>query len=192
MSTGLYGRRSVTQSPVARVVFIVFNGTMDEVMLKTGEVAEMLGVSRQHVVNLANRGVMRSTKVGAHRRIPLSEVQRLRGRSGLTPEREKSLRLHQALIGDLLVEPDAVVDKARENMARWLPQQRSDGMTAHYLREWEQILDAGLDRIIEALTSTDEKSCDLRENSPFAGVLSQERRAKVLQTLRARRGVPAA
>ena len=157
---------------------------MGETLLKTGEVAEMLGVSRQHVVNLADRGELRSTKVGAHRRIPLSEVERIRGHSGLTPEREKSLRLHQALIADLLVDPDAVIDKARSNIARWLPQQRADGMTAKYLHEWEKILDAGLDRIVEALTSTDEKSCELRENSPFAGVLSQERRAKVLQTLR--------
>jgi excisionase family DNA binding protein len=165
---------------------------MEKMMLTTGEAAEMLGVSRQHVVNLSNRGEIASTKVGAHRRIPVSEVERLRGRSGLTPEREKSLRLHQALIGDLLENPDAVIVKARENIARWLPQQRADGMSASYLREWEDILDSGLDRILEALTATDEKSYELRENSPFAGVLSQERRAKVLKTLRNHQTVPAA
>jgi len=161
-------------------------------MLKTGEVAEMLGVSRQHVVNLSDRGELAAIKVGAHRRIPRSEVERLRGRTGLTPEREKSLRLHQALIGDLLVDPEMVIGKARGNIARWLPQQRSDGMTAQYLREWEKILNSGLNRIVEALTSTDEKSSELRENSPFAGVLSQERRAKVLKTLRAQQSVLAA
>lgn len=177
---------------VARVVFIVFNGDMNEIMLKTGEVAEMLGVSRQHVVNLANRGELRSTKIGAHRRISLSEVERLRGGSGLTPEREKSLWLHQALIGDLLNDPHAVVEKAKQNIARWLPQQRSDGNTADYLHEWENILDSGLDRILEALTAKDEKSCELRENSPFAGILSQDRRAKVLDTFRTYRAAAAA
>ena len=35
-----------------------------------------------------------------------------------------------------------------ENIARWLPQQRADGMSAFYLREWERILDSGLDRIL--------------------------------------------
>ena len=174
------------------VVFIVFTGVMDKTMLTTGEAAEMLGVSRQHIVNLADRGEIDSTKVGAHRRIPLSEVERLQGGNGLTPEREKSLRLHQALIGDLLENPDAVMNKVRENIARWLPQQRVDGMSAFYLREWERILDSGLDRILEALTATDEKSYELRENSPFAGVLSQERRAKVLKTLRTQQSVPAA
>ena len=165
---------------------------MNKAMLTTGEAAEILGVSRQHIVNLSDRGEIDSTKVGAHRRIPLSEVERLQGGNGLTPEREKSLRLHQALIGDLLENPDAVISKARENIARWLPQQRADGMSAFYLREWERILDSGLDRILEALTGIDEKSYELRENSPFAGVLSQERRAKVLRTLRNRRAVLAA
>lgn len=165
---------------------------MDKTMLTTGEAAEILGVSRQHIVNLSDRGEIVSTKVGTHRRIPLSEVERLQGGNGLTPEREKSLRLHQALIGDLLENPEAVISKARENIARWLPRQRADGMSAFYLREWEHILDSGLDRILEALTATDEKSYELRENSPFAGVLSQERRAKVLRTLRNRQAVLAA
>lgn len=171
-------------------MFIVFNGVVQETLLKTGEVAEILGVSRQHVVNLADRGDITAVKVGAHRRVPRSEVERLQGATRLTPERKKSLRLHQALIGDLLVDPDAVIDKARVNIAKWLPQQRADGMTASYLHQWEQILDAGLDRIIEALTASDEQSCDLRENSPFAGVLSPDRRAKVLKTIRAQRVAP--
>lgn len=165
---------------------------MEKAMLTTGEAAEILGVSRQHVVNLSNRGAITSIRVGAHRRIPLSEVERLLQGTGLTPEREKSLRLHQALIGDLLEDPDAVIGKARENIVRWLPQPRAGGMSISYLREWERILDSGVDRILDALTATDEKSHELRENSPFAGVLSQERRAKILRTIRKRQAVPAA
>lgn len=169
---------------VVLVAFVVFTRSVHETMLKTGEVAEILGVSRQHVVNLADRGDLAAVKVGAHRRIPRSEVERLQGATRLTPEREKSLRLHQALIGELLVDPELVIGKGRDNIARWLPQQRPDGMTASYLHRWEEILNGGLDRIVEALTATDEQSCELRENSPFAGVLSPERRSKILETLR--------
>ena len=165
---------------------------MEKMILTTGEAAEMLGVSRQHVVNLSNRGEISSFKVGAHRRIPRSEVERLQGRTGLTSEREKSLWLHEALIGDLLENPDAVIGKARENITRWLPQQRPDGMSASYLREWEHILDSGIDQVLDALTATDEKSYELRENSPFAGVLSQKRRVKILRTIRERQAVLAA
>lgn len=158
---------------------------MQETLLTTGEVAEILGVSRQHVVNMADRGELAAVKVGAHRRIPRSEVERLQGPTRLTPEREKSLRLHQALIGDVLADPELVIGKARDNIDRWLPNQRPDGMTASYLHRWEGILNEGVDRIIEVLTSTDGQSCELRENSPFAGVLSPERRSKILKTLRA-------
>ncbi len=160
-------------------------------LLKTGEVAEILGVSRQHVVNLADRGDVASVKVGAHRRIPRAEVERLQGTTRLTEGQEKSLRLHQALIGDLLADPDLVIGKARDNIARWLPEQRADGMTASYLHQWERILDGSLERIIDALNATDEGSRELRENSPFAGVLSPERRTKILQTLRDQRGTAA-
>lgn len=148
----------------------------------------MLGVSRQHVVNMADRGDLASVKVGAHRRIPSAEVDRLRGATRLTAGEEKSLRLHQALIGDLLADPDLVIGKARDNIARWLPEQRADGMTVSYLRQWQQILDGGVARIIDALTATDEQSRELRENSPFAGVLPPDKRTKILQTLRDLRG----
>ncbi|NRQ49203.1 helix-turn-helix domain-containing protein [Aeromicrobium stalagmiti] len=157
---------------------------MESVLLKTGEVAEMLGVSRQHVVNLADRGDVASVRVGSHRRIPRSEVDRLRGYAQLSSERLKSLRLHQALIADLLVDPEGVISKARSNIERWLPEQRVDGMTAAYLRDWESVLVGGVDQIIHVITSLDERSADLRENSPFAGVMSPERRTKILRTIR--------
>ena len=60
-------------------------------------------------------------------------------------------------------------------------------MSASYLREWERILDSGIGEIINSLTATDERSYELRENSPFAGALSQDRRTKVLKTLRSQR-----
>lgn len=144
----------------------------------------MLGVSRQHVVNLADRGDVASVKVGSHRRIPRSEVDRLRGAVQLSPERLKSLRLHQALIADLLADPVGVIAKARSNIERWLPEQRVDGMTAAYLRDWQSVLADGVDRIIDVFTSLDERSAELRENSPFAGVMSPDRRIKILRTIR--------
>ena len=183
---GRYG-----QVPVVCVVFIVFTGHVESTLLKTGEVAEILGVSRQHVVNLADRGDVASVRVGSHRRIPRSEVDRLRGATQLAPERLTSLRLHQALIADLLADPDGVIDKARSNIERWLPEQRVDGMTATYLHPWEAVLADGGDRIIDVFTSLDERSTELRENSPFAGVMSPERRTKTLRTIREQRAAAA-
>ena len=43
-------------------------------MLRTGEAARRLGVSRQHVVELCNRGRLPYVTVGAHRRMPEQAV----------------------------------------------------------------------------------------------------------------------
>ena len=51
-------------TPYVRVV-VNTNG-----MLRTGEAARRLGVSRQHVVDLCNQGRLPYITVGAHRRIP--------------------------------------------------------------------------------------------------------------------------
>jgi excisionase family DNA binding protein len=149
-------------------------------MLKTGEVARLLGVSRQHVADLCDRGQIEHIRVGTHRRIPRSEVDRLTG-TRLTREEEKSLRLHQALLTPMLAEPDVVIAKARHNLNRWSGMHRPDGMTARYLEDWKQILNAGLDAIVHVVVSPTQEARELRQNSPFAGVLPDETRRQVLR-----------
>ena len=155
-----------------------------ETMLKTGEVARLLGVSRQHVVDLCDRGAIEHVRVGTHRRVPRSEVDRLLGHQQLTREEEKSLRLHQALLTQMLAEPDAVISKARDNLDRWTGLHRPDGMTVRYFEEWKRVLDGGLDAIVDVVNSPAQKARELRQNSPFAGVLSDETRLQVLQTFK--------
>ena len=152
-------------------------------MLKTGEVAQLLGVSRQHVADLCDRGKIVHTRVGTHRRVPRSEVDRLMGRR-LTREEVKSLRLHQALLTPILIEPTAVIAKARANLDRWTDMHRPDGVTARYFEEWKRVLDRGLDAIVEVIVSPSQEARELRQNSPFAGVLSDETRVRVLRTLK--------
>lgn len=152
-----------------------------ETMLKTGEVAQMLGVSRQHVVDMCDRGELSCVRVGKHRRVPRSEVENLTGHR-LTREQEKSLWLHRALLTPMLSEPDAVLTKARENLRRWRGMHRSDGMTVGYFDKWERVLDDGLDAVVEVMTNTSEEACEMRQNSPFAGVLPDDTRVKVLRS----------
>ena len=153
-----------------------------DTMLKTGEVAEMLGVSRQHVVDMCNRGELSCTRVGTHRRIPRREVENLTKK--LTREQERSLWLHRALLTPLLTDPDSVVTKARHNLTRWKDVHRSDGMTVSYFKQWERVLDDGLDAVVEVVTSPTPEACELRQNSPFAGVLPDEIRVKVLRSFK--------
>lgn len=143
----------------------------------------MLGVSRQHVVNLCDRGELSFSRTGTHRRLRHSDVQQLL-EPQLTREQEKSLWLHRALLEPLMIDPTTVIERARENILRWLPRHRSDGMAVRYLTQWQERLDGGVDDVAGVLVGTDERSCELRQNSPFAGVLSDEDRRRVLASFR--------
>lgn len=158
---------------------------METTLLKTGRVAEILGVSRQHVVDLCDRGDLPSIRIGAHRRVRQSDLEELLAARTLTREEHKLLWLHQAMLGHLLTRPDEVLQTARGNIHRWLPQHREDGMTAAYLRDWERLLDSGVDAVRTILCSTTPRACELRQNSPFAGVLSPAERIAALQAFRA-------
>lgn len=152
-------------------------------LLSTGDVASRLGVSRQQVVNMCERGEIEHVMVGKHRRIPMREVQRILGHF-LTREQEKSLWLHRALMTPLLTAPEDVIDRAFANIARWKREHRSDGMTVRYLSDWEQILSQGIDAVMETIVSLSPEACELRQNSPFAGVVDDTTRAQVLRTFK--------
>lgn len=156
---------------------------MNDYWLTTGETAKKLGVSRQHVVDLCDREELSCSKTGTHRRILSSVVQSLLERL-LTREQEKSLWLHRALMAHLMLDPKNVLKSARANIESWKSKHRSDGMVSHYLEQWERIIDNGVDSVVSVLTGTDEISRELRQNSPFAGVLSDDERRRALQSFR--------
>ncbi len=167
------------------VAFLVFtrDHCLMDTMLRTGEVAQILGVSRQHVVDLCDRGELPSVRIGTHRRIARAEVDK-RTAHRLTREQEKSLWLHRALMTPLLTDTDTVLDRARENIRRWNQMHRSDGMTVQYFQMWQNVLNQGLDTVLETLTSTSEQACEMRQNSPFAGVLPDQDRVAVLRSFK--------
>jgi excisionase family DNA binding protein len=153
-------------------------------LLTTGQVARLLGTSRQQVVNLCERGELSFVRVGAHRRVRRDDVEALlRPTHKLTRDQLKSLWLHQAVAGRLVTDPDEVLGKARENLDRLLRQHRQT-MTEVWLKRWQDSIDEGVGAVLKALTSEDPESVELRQNSPFAGVLSQPQRQKVLESFR--------
>src|ERR1035438_5004135 len=149
-------------------------------LLSTGDVASVLGVSRQHVVDLCDRGDLIFVRVGSHRRVPRSELDRLLGavRGGkLTRDQERSLWLHRA---ELVENPEDVLARVGGNLQRLRAQHVGWGMTARWLGQWQEVLDAGVDAVADVLTSQGPAALELRQSSPFAGVISQEVRSRVL------------
>lgn len=155
---------------------------MRQQLLSTGEVAHLLGSSRQHVVDMCTRGELPFLWIGRHRRIERSDIDRLLERESteLTREQERSLWLHWAVVGRLAEQPDEILELARQNVISLLGQQARSGMTTHWLQQWLQVLDSGVDEVAAVLTSRSPLALELRQNSPFAGALSQETRSRVL------------
>jgi len=54
-------------------------GTVQPLVLSPAQAAQALGLSRAAVYNMMARGELRSVKLGASRRIPVAELDRLIG-----------------------------------------------------------------------------------------------------------------
>lgn len=96
----------------------------------------------------------------------------------MTRDQVRSLLLGYAVAGRLVAEPEAVLTRARRNLGRL--KSATGGGSNPWLGQWERLLDGPLIDVLRALTSDSPASRELRQNSPFAGVLSQVERSKVL------------
>ena len=167
-------------------MFLAFASTMADMgvteLLTTGEVARMLGTSRQHVVDLCERGDLPCVRTGTHRRVPRAAAEELLDKASrnFTRDQERSLWLHRVVSAQLVTDPDTTLTKARENLLAWRGAHRSGGMSERWLGQWTKILDGGVDEVAAVLTSESRRAVELRQNSPFAGVLAPDVRGQVL------------
>ena len=148
--------------------------------IRTGEAADILGSSRQHVVNLIRRGDLLSYGPGRHRRLDRTEVEQL-ARGSLRREQRQSLWLHRAVAGRVAIDPDTSLERARLNIKHMRSAHRSD---VPWLRQWETILDRGPEQVMRVLVSESQESAELRQNSPFAGVLTERQRSFALRAFK--------
>ena len=118
----------------------------------------------------------------------VATLERLLGVCGLqldigplaTPARydratEKSLAVHRAIAAKLLSDPEPVLAKARVNLARL----RANDPAGHgriWLDRWAHLLDSPIDEIVIAVLARTEQAADLRQMTPFAGVLTDDER----------------
>lgn len=148
--------------------------------LTTGEAGRLLGTSRQHVVDLCNAGDLPFRNVGKHRRVSRHDVEALRtGSARLTRDQLRSLWLAHAVAARIVENPDAVLGRARDTLERLLRSQ-ARGSAKVWLQQWRELLNRPIEDVLEALTSRSPRSRELRQNTPFAGVLSEEQRRTVL------------
>ena len=90
----------------------------------------------------------------------------------------RSLAYHRALARGLR---RGMVDDARHVLWKWRDQGRID---TRYAEQWEDVLSRPVADIRRILTEDTQRGRDLRQNSPFAGMLSEAERRRILQDVR--------
>lgn len=152
-------------------------------LLTTGEAAKLLNSSRQHVVDLCDRGDLPFTTVGQHRRVRRADVEAIRTRTErLTRDQRRSLWLAYATAGQIVRDPDPARETGRANLVKMRSSAR--GQARRWLDDWGQLLDGPIDGLLDALTSRSPRGRELRQNSPFAGLLTPAEREQVLAAWR--------
>lgn len=84
---------------------------------------------------------------------------------------EISLELGRRVAVRLGQQPD-LLRVAHDNLARWTRLNASAPSLLRCYQEWEEILKRPLEEICDLLSSDAEEARRLRQNSPFAGVLT--------------------
>lgn len=99
---------------------------------------------------------------------------------------ERSLAYHQVIGARLLRDP-SVLQAARRRVEGWLAESGS----LHHARRWQEILAGDPSAVAAFLGTRSELADELRQSSPFAGVLSPAERWEIWRATRdARAGRP--
>lgn len=85
-----------------------------------------------------------------------------------------SLAYHRLLAERLT--PD-VVEEARARLRRW---ERADRIDPRWAREWHAVLGGSLNQIAQVIASDGGRARALRQTSPFAGMLTEHERRRLL------------
>jgi excisionase family DNA binding protein len=159
--------------------------SLTEKELTTTQAARLVGVSRQYVVELCNRGEVPHRRVGSHRRIRREDIVRYfaPAHSPLSRKDRVSLAIHCLVAQRWLCDEDNIRAHALKNIDT-MRRANSDGTASVYLTAWSHLLDGPFEPLLATLTSLDESARDLRNVTPFAGVVPDEQRRELLRSVR--------
>ena len=109
-------------------------------------------------------------------------VERLRAAVGASPaapntrEAAVSLVLGRLTAATLLRDPLPVLRRAQARVERLLDDPTLARGTRRWLSEWQALLDGPVEEVVAALIDPSERGYELRQSTPFTGVLSDEER----------------
>lgn len=143
--------------------------------LTQGQLAERAATSRERI-NSYERGRVHPTADTLERVLEAMGCE-LTVVPTLTFEDRRSLALSQAVARRVVDDPDRAIAKARVNIERM---RRTATHEHAWIDIWEGLLDLGPTYVAAVLVSKDQFARDLRQSSPFAGVLTEHERAEAV------------
>lgn len=106
------------------------------------------------------------------------------GGEALTRDQQRSLWLHRVVAGKVALDPERTVSIARRNLSHLRSQHPVGPVTADF-DEWDALLAGPVETLLATLVLPSPHAVELRQNSPFAGVLTERERSKALAAFRA-------
>ena len=189
---------TITPAEASRLLGISQTG-LDR-WLKSGDIASVLTPHGRREVPLGEtvellEEVERARADGSRR--PLAGVIRnRRRRSSETVDLDRLLprqrtRTHRVAEIQSLVYHRIVAERLDEDLVeaarRRLDRQRRDGrIDPRWAAEWERVLELPIERIAQRIGSDTPRARELRQTSPFAGVLTEQERQRLLAAIEAR------
>lgn len=95
---------------------------------------------------------------------------------------ERSLAYHGAVARRLREEP-GLLEPVRIRLDRWMAE---EGRASPYAREWREIVDLPLQDLLRFLVDPCERARELRQSTPFAGMLKPRERWRLWREVRQR------
>ena len=90
-----------------------------------------------------------------------------------------NLLYHREIAARLLADPEAVLNRARNNIERWMPV-HVGSFSIHALEEWRNLLNTkSISELVAILTEDSDEGQRLRQSTPFAGILSEKEREEI-------------
>lgn len=124
--------------------------------------------------------VMRARRRRSEEAIDLNRILPRRRSRGHRTADLQALAYHRVVAERL---DKSIVDQARGRVRRW----RADGRVhPRWIEEWERILAMPLHRIAKIIGADTTRGRELRQTSPFAGVLSEQERRQLTRAVEER------
>jgi hypothetical protein len=92
----------------------------------------------------------------------------------------RSLALHREVARRLREQPE-LLEGVRARVEGWL---REGDVARPYARAWWEVLAGNLEAILRAVVDPSERGRDLRQSSPFAGIVDPRTRWRILDEIR--------